>query len=549
MINTQNPFLKNTYMAKYIFITGGVISSLGKGLTAASLGRLLISRGLNIRMLKMDPYLNVDPGTMSPYQHGEVYVTDDGAETDLDLGHYERFTGQPTSRRSNFTAGRIYWEVLRKERHGDYLGGTIQMIPHITDEIKNNIRALDDKDVDIILCEIGGTVGDIEGLTFLEAIRQIGLEEGRDRVMYIHLTYVPFIKAAGEVKTKPTQQSVARLREIGILPDALICRTEVALSDEVRRKLSLFCNVPLDAVIVERDVQHTIYELPLMLSEQALDENIMVHLRLARPPARLDAWRRMVDAIVHPARNVRIAVIGKYSELQDAYKSLFEALQHGALAHRARVEILKLAAEEIENGGHQADLERAHGILVPGGFGTRGVEGKIAAIRFARERQVPFLGICLGMQCAVIEFARHVCGLADAHTTEIARDTPHPVVCLMEEQAGLADLGATMRLGAQPCVLRPDSRAAAAYGTERISERHRHRYEVNNAFRDRLAAAGLSLAGLSPDGRLVEVVEIPTHPWFVATQYHPEFKSQPLAPHPLFGAFVAAALRHAGERS
>lgn len=548
MINTQNLFLKNTYMAKYIFITGGVISSLGKGLTAASLGRLLISRGLNIRMLKMDPYLNVDPGTMSPYQHGEVYVTDDGAETDLDLGHYERFTGQPTSRRSNFTAGRIYWEVLRKERHGDYLGGTIQMIPHITDEIKNNIRALDDKDVDIILCEIGGTVGDIEGLTFLEAIRQIGLEEGRDRVMYIHLTYVPFIKAAGEVKTKPTQQSVARLREIGILPDALICRTEVEISDEVRRKLSLFCNVPLDAVIVERDVQHSIYELPLMLSEQGLDENIMVHLRLARPPARLDAWRKMVDAIVHPARNVRIAVIGKYSELQDAYKSLFEALQHGALAHQACVEILKLAAEEIENGDRRADLERAHGILVPGGFGTRGVEGKIAAIRFARERQVPFLGICLGMQCAVIEFARHVCGLADAHTTEIAKDTPYPVVCLMEEQADLADLGATMRLGAQPCVLRPDSRAAAAYGTARISERHRHRYEVNNTFRDQLTAAGLSLAGLSPDGRLVEAVEIPTHPWFVATQYHPEFKSQPLAPHPLFSAFVAAALRHAGER-
>lgn len=529
-------------MAKYIFITGGVVSSLGKGLTAASLGRILISRGLSIRMLKIDPYLNVDPGTMSPYQHGEVYVTEDGAETDLDLGHYERFTGQPTSRKSNFTAGRIYWEVLKKERHGDYLGGTVQMIPHITDEIKANIRALDEKGVDIVLVEIGGTVGDIEGLTFLEAIRQIGLEEGRDNVMYVHLTYVPFIKAAGEVKTKPSQQSVAKLREIGITPDALICRCEVGLSDDVRRKLSLFCNVPVDAVIEERDVQHTIYELPLVLSEQGLDELVLVHFRLAKPAAKLAPWRKLVDTIISPKQTVRIGVVGKYSELQDAYKSIFEAIYHGGYAHQARAEIVKLAAEDIEEGKLLAELASVDGILVPGGFGTRGVEGKVAAIRHARETGVPFLGICLGLQCAVIEFARHVCGLKDANTTEIAKDSPHPVVCLMAEQEKVTDMGGTMRLGAWPAVLRKGSRAAAAYGAEKISERHRHRYEVNNGYRAALEEKGLVLSGLSPDGRLVEMVELADHPWFVATQAHPEFKSQPLVPHPLFKAFVGAAL-------
>jgi CTP synthase len=529
-------------MAKYIFITGGVVSSLGKGITAASLGRLLIGRGLRVRMLKMDPYLNVDPGTMSPYQHGEVYVTDDGAETDLDLGHYERFTGQPTSQKSNFTAGRIYWEVLKKERHGDYLGHTIQMIPHITDEIKTHIRALDEPGVDIVLAEIGGTVGDIEGLTFLEAIRQVGLEEGRDSVMYIHITYVPYIKAAGEVKTKPTQQSVAKLREIGIVPDALICRSEVALTDEVRRKLSLFCNVPLHAVIEEQDVQHTIYEVPLVLSEQGLDEIIMVHFRLARPPSKLQAWRKLVDTIAHPKASVRIGVVGKYSELQDAYKSLYEAIHHGGIASQASVEIVKIAAEDLEAGRHLEALRDVHGILVPGGFGKRGIEGKIAAIRYARENKVPFFGICLGLQCAVIEFARHAGGLEGAHTTEIDDKTPHPVVCLMEEQEKVIDLGATMRLGAWPCNLREGSRAAQAYGTLAISERHRHRYEVNNKYRPLLEERGLALSGLSPDGHLVEMVEIADHPWFVGVQFHPELKSQPLDPHPLFRAFVAAAL-------
>jgi len=530
-------------MAKYLFITGGVVSSLGKGLTAASIGRLLISRGLSIRMQKLDPYLNVDPGTMSPYQHGEVYVTEDGAETDLDLGHYERFTGQPTSRRSNFTAGRIYWEVLRKERRGDYLGGTVQMIPHITDEIKRAIRSVDEKGVDVVVCEIGGTVGDIEGLTFLEAIRQIHLEEGSDNVMFIHLTYIPFIKAASEVKTKPTQQSVAKLREIGIIPDVLICRTEVPLTDEVRSKLSLFCNVPLHAVIEEQDVSHTIYELPLELSEQGMDELIMVHFRMARPPAKLQQWRNMVDTVIHPKGAVRIGVIGKYSELQDAYKSIFEAIDHGGIAHHCRVEIEKIAAEEIEEGKHLEKLKTLSGILVPGGFGERGHQGKSRAIRFARENGVPFLGICLGLQCAVVEFAQHVCGLQGAQSTEIDPDTDHPVVCLLEEQEEVIDRGGTMRLGSWPCDLEPDTRSAEAYGTGHIHERHRHRYEVNNKYREILREHGMVLSGLSPDGKLVEMIELKHHPWFVATQFHPEFKSQPLKPHPLFAAFIGAAIR------
>ncbi len=529
-------------MAKYIFITGGVVSSLGKGVTAASIGRLLIARNLTIRMLKVDPYLNVDPGTMSPFQHGEVYVTDDGAETDLDLGHYERYTGQPTSKLSNFTAGRVYWDVLKKERHGDYLGGTIQMIPHITNEIKARIRALDEKGVDVILCEIGGTVGDIEGLTFLEAIRQIGLEEGRDNVLYIHLTYVPFIRAAGEIKTKPSQQSVAKLREIGISPDILICRSEVPVSEDARRKLSLFCNVPAQAVLEERDVEHSIYEIPLVLHEQALDELVMVHFRLARPPGKLDPWRKMVARLIEPKHTVRIGVVGKYSELQDAYKSIYEALTHGGIAHQARVEVVKIAAEDIESGKAQAALGRIQGLLVPGGFGQRGIEGKILAIRHAREHRLPFLGICLGLQCAVIEFARHACGLDGAHTTEIEPNAPHPVIHLMDTQAGVEDMGGTMRLGAWPCELRKDSKAALAYGVTRISERHRHRYEVNNAYRERLEAKGLVLSGLSPDGRLVEIVELADHPFFVATQFHPEFKSQPMAPHPLFKALIGAAL-------
>ncbi len=528
-------------MSKYIFVTGGVISSLGKGITAASIGRLLIARGLRIRMLKMDPYLNVDPGTMSPYQHGEVYVTDDGVEADLDLGHYERFTGQPTTRSSSVTSGRIYWDVLQKERRGDYLGHTIQMIPHITDEIKSRIRALAGPDVDVVLAEIGGTVGDIEGLTFLEAIRQIGLEEGRDNVMYVHMTYLPFIRAAGELKTKPSQQSVAKLREIGIIPDALVCRSETPIGEDLRRKLSLFCNVPVHAVIEELDVRHTIYEVPLVLAEQGLDEIIMVHFRLARPAAKLAPWRAMVDSIIHPEGTVQIGIVGKYSELQDAYKSLHEALRHGGAAHRQSVQIVQISAEDFEEGKVPDEIHKVTGILVPGGFGKRGTEGKIAAIRYARENNIPFFGICLGLQCVVIEFARHVCGLDDAHSTEIEPATPHPVVCLMEEQEKVVDLGGSMRLGAWPCVLKPGTAAAKAYSTGQISERHRHRYEVNNRYRAQLEAAGLVLSGLSPDGHLVEMVEIPAHPWFVAVQFHPELKSQPLQPHPLFRDFIGAA--------
>lgn len=536
-------------MAKYIFVTGGVVSSLGKGVTAASIGRLLINRNLRIRMLKMDPYLNVDPGTMNPFQHGEVYVTDDSAETDLDLGHYERFTGTPTSQKSNFTAGRIYWDVLRKERKGEYLGATIQMIPHITDEIKSRVRALDGDDVDVIICELGGTVGDIEGLTFLEAIRQIGQEEGRDNTMFIHLTYVPYIKAAGELKTKPTQQSVAKLREIGILPDALICRTEKSLTDDVRKKLSLFCNVPPHAVIEEKDVEHSIYEIPLVLFEQGLDEQIMVHFRMARKPARLTAWRKMVSNIIEPQREVRIGVVGKYSELQDSYKSIYEALDHGGIAHEARVVIEKIAAEDLESGRVARLLNKIDGLLVPGGFGHRGTEGKIAAIRYARTRGIPFLGICLGLQCAVIEFARSVCKLKGAHSTEIDTETPHPVVCLMEEQEEVVDLGGTMRLGAWPCTLRKGSHSAKAYQVAGIQERHRHRYEVNNKYRESFEQKGLLLTGTSPDGKLVEIVEVKDHPWFVAVQFHPEFKSQPLKPHPLFSGFIEAALKRGQRKS
>lgn len=536
------------FMAKYMFITGGVVSSLGKGITAASIGSLLTSRGLRIRIMKLDPYLNVDPGTMSPYQHGEVYVTDDGAETDLDLGHYERFTGAPTSKKSNVTAGRIYWDVLEKERRGDYLGGTVQMIPHISNEIKQRIRALDDGDVDIILCEIGGTVGDIEGLIFLEAIREIGLEEGRENVAYIHLTYVPYIAAAGEVKTKPSQQSVAKLREIGIMPDILICRAEVPLAEEVRRKLSMFCNVPLDSVIEELDVAHSIYEVPLVLSEQGIDEQLLVHYRIARPPANLDPWKKVVEAIVKPKGEVTIGVVGKYQELQDAYKSIFEALDHGSIAHKHKLKLVKIASEDLEHGKTEV-LESVDGILVPGGFGNRGIEGKILATKYARENGLPFFGICMGMQCAVIEYGRNVCGLDDANSTEIDPDTPHPIVCLMEEQKDVKTMGATMRLGAWDCKLEAGSRTAKHYGNTDISERHRHRYEFNNAYRDAIRDNGMSLVGTTPDNSLIEIVEIPDHPWFIATQFHPEFKSQPFKPHPLFAGFVEAAISRKDERA
>lgn len=536
-------------MAKFLFITGGVVSSLGKGVTAAAIGRLLISRGLTIRMLKVDPYLNVDPGTLSPFQHGEVYVTDDGAETDLDLGHYERFTGQALSQAANFTAGRVYWEVLRRERRGDYLGGTVQMIPHITDEIKQRIRALSGEGVDVVLCEIGGTVGDIEGLTFLEALRQIGLEEGRENVLYLHLTYVPFIRAAGEIKTKPSQQSVAKLREIGISPDILVCRSEVPLPEDARRKLSLFCNVAPDAVFEETDVAHTIYEIPLVLFGQGLDRLILERFGLPRRPARLSRWRRLVSELSNPGRRVRIGVVGKYSELQDAYKSIYEALTHGGLAHGAGVDVVRLAAEEIESGAVRPARLGLQGLLVPGGFGSRGIEGKIGAVRAAREKGIPFLGICLGMQCAAIEFARNVCGLRKANSTEFDPRTPHPVICLMEEQAPGSDLGGTQRLGAAPCAIRPGTRAARAYRARRIRERHRHRFEFNEAYRAAMERRGLVVSGTSQDGRRAEIVELGKHPWFVAVQFHPEFRSQPLKPHPLFREFVGAALRRPAPKA
>ncbi|MBI9020307.1 MAG: CTP synthase [Verrucomicrobia bacterium] len=533
-------------MAKYLIVTGGVVSSLGKGITAASIGRLLINRGLSIRMLKLDPYLNVDPGTMSPYQHGEVYVTDDGAETDLDLGHYERYTGQPTSQKSNITAGSVYWNVLHKERHGDYLGGTVQMIPHISNEIKERIRSLESENPDVILIELGGTVGDIEGLIFLEALRQLGTDVGRDNAMYIHLTYVPYIKAASEVKTKPTQQSVAKLREIGILPHILVCRTEVDLTDEHIEKLSLFCNVPKECVIVEKDVETSIYEIPLVLAEQGVDEQILNHFRIARPTKPLKDWQKLISVIKKPKGTVKIGVVGKYSELQDAYKSIYEALYHGGYAAEYKVEIVKIAAEEIEENPDV--LKTVSGILIPGGFGSRGMEGKIRAAQYARENNIPFLGICLGMQCAVIEFARNVCGLTGAHTTEFDEErgekTEHPVVCLMEEQQDVTEKGGTMRLGACPCDLKKGTKAFEAYGEKKISERHRHRYEVNNRYCEQFEEKGLILSGRNPDIGVVEMIELPGHPWYVATQAHPELKSQPVLPHPLFRDFVAASINH-----
>ena len=535
-------------MSKYIFVTGGVVSSLGKGVTAAAIGRLLIARGVSIKMIKIDPYLNIDPGTMNPYQHGEVYVTDDGTETDLDLGHYERFTDIRTSQQSNFTAGSVYWNVLQKERRGEYLGATIQMIPHITDQIKANIRQLESADVDVVICELGGTVGDIEGLTFLEAIRQIGLEKGRRDVMYIHLTYVPYIKAAGEVKTKPTQQSVAKLREIGILPQALICRTEKRLDEGVIAKLSLFCNVPAEAVIEECDVEHSIYEIPAVLAEQGLDDQIVEQLGLDCHERRMQDWKDMLGRVINPKQSVRIGVVGKYSELQDAYKSIYEALDHAGAAHCARVEIVKLAAEEMEDqNGLAKQMGSVDAILVPGGFGMRGIEGKLEAIRFAREHKLPFFGICLGMQCSVIEFARNVCGFENANSSEFDESTPHPVIDLMETQKSIAGLGGTMRLGSYPCELLPRTHAREAYDAACVDERHRHRYEFNNAYREKMRMHGMVFSGVSPDGQLVEIVELQDHPWFVAVQFHPEFQSKPDRPHPLFRDFIAKTLAKADE--
>jgi CTP synthase len=528
-------------MAKHIFVTGGVVSSLGKGITAASLGMLLGCRGLKVAIQKFDPYLNVDPGTMNPYQHGETYVTDDGAETDLDLGHYERFTGIPTNRKSNFTSGRIYLSVISKERRGDYLGGTIQVVPHITDEIKTAIRSAEDH-VDVVISEIGGTVGDIEGLPFLEAIRQFGLDEGRENVMYVHVTLIVSVRAAGEIKTKPTQHSAQKLREIGITPDVLVCRCEKPLDVKIKDKISLFTSVERRCVIEEPDVTNTIYEVPFQFVEQGLDQLIIDRLRLDAKPLDLGPWPNIIDIIGHPLGTVNIGVVGKYSELQDAYKSIYEALDHGGVANQYKVKVTRILAEEVVSQGPESQLAGMQGILVPGGFGLRGIEGKIAAIRYAREKGVPFLGLCLGMQCAAIEFARNVCGLSDADTTENRPECTHPVIHLMDTQKTVTDKGATMRLGAWPCRLTPGSLAREAYAVEEIRERHRHRFEFNNAYREQFTAKGMRFSGVSPDGELVEIVELADHPWFLAVQFHPEFRSTPMTPHPLFAAFVKAAV-------
>ena len=558
-------------MAKYIFVTGGVVSSLGKGITAASLGRLLKNRGIKVTIQKFDPYINIDPGTMSPYQHGEVFVTDDGAETDLDLGHYERFIDINLSKMSNITAGKVYWNVLDKERKGDYLGSTVQVIPHITNEIKQRVYDVAKADnADVVITEIGGTVGDIESLPFLEAIRQVKKEVGKNDVLYIHVTLVPFISAAGELKTKPTQHSVKELRGIGIQPDVLVCRTEKALSKEMKEKLALFCDVDVNAVIENRTAS-TIYEVPLMMQREGLDRIVLEKLNMEVPPANMEDWERMVYKINHPTKKIKVAVVGKYVALPDAYMSVTEALHHAGIANDCDVRIQWVNSEEIESC--DADLSEVFanckGILVPGGFGDRGVEGKIKAIQYARENNIPFLGLCLGMQCAVIEFARHVCGLTDANSTEFNEDTEAPVIALMNSQKDVVKKGGTMRLGAYPCVLRKGSLAAKLYkdvltgltrstgfkgGTNPvirhdaagvISERHRHRYEFANESEAQKAIeqAGLEVSGVSPDGTLVEIVELPKHPYFIACQFHPEFKSRPTSPHPLFNGLVSAALK------
>jgi len=533
---------------KHLFVTGGVVSSLGKGITSASIALLLKRRGYRVKMQKLDPYLNVDPGTMSPYQHGEVYVTDDGAETDLDLGHYERFADITCSQASNFTTGRIYSTVIARERRGEYLGKTVQVIPHITDEIKAAIRTFDSPDVDIVITEIGGTVGDIESLPFLEAIRQFRHEIGRREGLFIHLTLVPYIRAAGEMKTKPSQQSVSILREIGIIPDMLICRCEKPLLAEHRDKLALFCNVERDLVIEERDVAHSIYEVPIELAKQDVDKYILELLDLHVRDIDLSEWQALLAGILDPNKpRVEVAVVGKYINLRDAYKSIYEALSHGAFANHVELKIRQIDSEDVERDGAEKHLAGVQGILVPGGFGNRGIEGKIQAIRYAREKHIPFFGICLGMQCAVIEFARNVCGLRDANSREFNPASPDQVITLMDSQENITDLGGTMRLGAQPCNLDGASRARQLYGVGAIRERHRHRYEINNKYRETLAAHGMLIAGVSPDGKLVEMVEIPSHPWFVTCQFHPEFKSRPLAAHPLFRGFIAAAKDMPGQ--
>jgi CTP synthase len=527
---------------KYIFVTGGVVSSLGKGLTAAALGTLLENRGLKVVLQKFDPYLNVDPGTMNPYQHGEVYVLDDGAETDLDLGHYERFTNVKLTRLNNLTSGQVYQSVLNNEREGKYLGKTVQVIPHVTDEIQKRIRVLgEESKADVMITEIGGTTGDIEGLPFLEAIREFALEAGAGNVLFLHVTYVPFIRAAGELKTKPTQQSVAKLREIGIAPHILVCRTERPLDKELRQKISLFCNVPFEAVIEEKDVDHSIYEVPLMLQRERMDDLVCSLLHLDTPLANMAHWQEIIRKLIAPRHRVRIGVVGKYIELQDAYKSVYEAIMHGGVANDCGVEIVKVDAEQIEREGAENLLKGLGGVLVPGGFGERGIEGKIKAAQYARENNVPYLGLCLGMQIATIEFARNVLKLPGAHSTEFDPNTPHPVIAMLDEQTHVTRKGGTMRLGAQPCQLVVGTKAALLYGAFVVKERHRHRYEFNNAYREPFEKADFTFSGFTPDGKLVEIVELRKHPFFIASQFHPEFHSKPHQPHPLFKGFIAAA--------
>ncbi|MDT3700101.1 MAG: CTP synthase [Thermincola sp.] len=529
-------------MAKFVFVTGGVVSSLGKGITAASLGRLLKSRGLKVAIQKFDPYINVDPGTMSPYQHGEVFVTDDGAETDLDLGHYERFIDINLSKSSNVTTGKIYWSIISKERKGDFLGGTVQVIPHVTNEIKERVmRVLKESKPDVVITEIGGTVGDIESLPFLEAIRQLKSDLGRENVMYIHVTLVPYLKAAGELKTKPTQHSVKELRSIGIQPDVVVCRTEMPLSKDMEEKLALFCDIDKDAVIQAVDAP-TIYEVPLNMEKEGLDDIVIERLGLNCKEADMTEWIQIVEKIKNPKYRTTIAIVGKYVELPDAYMSVAESLRHAGLYHDSAIDIKWINAVDLEKGDEvvEAQFSGVDGILVPGGFGDRGIEGKIKAIKYAREWKVPFLGICLGMQCAVIEFARHV-GLARANSSEFDFNTPYPVIDLLPEQKDIEDKGGTMRLGLYPCKVAEGTNASQGYGEDLIYERHRHRFEFNNEFRDQLKSKGMIISGTSPDDRLVEIIELSDHPWYVGTQFHPEFKSRPNRPHPLFRDFVGIA--------
>ena len=531
-------------MTKYIFVTGGVVSSLGKGIVAASVGRVLKNRGLKVTLQKFDPYLNVDPGTMSPYQHGEVFVTEDGAETDLDLGHYERFIDVNLGQYSNVTAGRVYSSIIEKERRGDYLGGTVQVIPHVTNEIKSRVLlAGESSDADVVITEIGGTTGDIESLPFLEAIRQIRSDLGRENVCYIHCTLLPYIKAAGELKTKPTQQSVKELRGLGIQPDIIVVRNELALTDELRAKISLFCDIPKQNVIESRDVSN-LYQLPLNLKAQKIDDIVLKHFNLTAKEADMEEWISLVERVDNLKDEVRIALVGKYVELHDAYISVVESLKHAGYKHNSKVKIDWIQSEDITEENVHEYLKEADGILVPGGFGDRGVEGKITAIKYARENKVPFFGICLGMQLAAVEFARNVCGLTGAHSSELDPNTPYPIINLLPDQENVVEMGGTLRLGSYPCTLTEGSQAHKEYGEINITERHRHRYEFNNFYRERLTNKGLVLSGVSPDGRLVEIVELPEHPWFVAGQFHPEFKSRPEKAHPLFAGFIRASLEN-----